>query len=190
MSMIRDEIPPTLSQRGGVSSDVLVGNFEGFGDPYWDTADGNRPSSEEVGSGHARILTPVVLSIDRELKGRSESASTATISGGQIGCDVFLVSGNPVLDADARYVLFLTEVLTERDATVPRLIAAWPVDANDIVDTPLDGELTLDELDNALDNPPSSPETEAPAEPPDGFPEGQDSGPSPDVSRSNPPSAP
>jgi hypothetical protein len=138
---------PTIERLSKRSPVVLDATFKGYGTPFWDTSDARRPTPEDVNSGAAQILTPVELDVTDALKGEAQGAGRVVVWGGEIGCDRFTTDQVPDIVAGSRYVIFLLpQTKPEGPTGNSWIVAAWPVNAKEEVETPLDGPRSLAQL--------------------------------------------
>ena len=145
LEFIETAIPSTAPPRDWLDSaeTVVVGTLERHEDAVWDTPDGSRPTREGFHNG-AGLVTPLVINVERALRGDASAAAKAVESGGVSGCDV-VDYGWPDLVAGERYVFLLRPLLDSTGAPSEHqlLLVGWPVDADDRVAS---GDGRLDSL--------------------------------------------
>lgn len=129
---------------------VFVGRVTAIHEARWSTEDGQSPRDEPFAGAPAFIYTP--LTIEVELPIREANAGDVvetrvgggTVGNGTVGCTHFLLSGVPTDFAiDQRFAIFLID--PELVPETYRLVGIWPA-VNNLVMTPMDGELTVEEL--------------------------------------------
>jgi hypothetical protein len=143
-----DSAPNTMENVAGFSSAVVIGTFDGYGEAAWNTQDGKRPTNyPEVDIG-VLIYRPVGITPDTVLRGSPASGVNARVVGGQVGRDSAHYSDEPILQVGGRYVFFVQPEWDPKNtrSTDPWVIWAWPVNANDMVQTPLEGEVPVSTL--------------------------------------------
>ena len=133
----------------------------------WNTPDGHRPSKEEVRETSARLIRPVLIDVEGQIRGAGAAPEHAIVGGGQLGCDIVTYSGDPALTVGQRYVFFLFPILnSELEPSENVLVmAAWPVGRAGVVNTPHEGDMSLDDVKKGIDEGRKPPETPNPAEP-------------------------
>lgn len=131
--VIEDGLSYTTRNLASVSSPIVVGTFVGFDPARWTTGDGKRPERYQHGDsiGGAFVYQPAHMDTQTVLRGQLDPGPfLARVNGGQAGCDLFLqVSPN-----------------AGNDAPDVRLMHAWPIDAEDIVTTAIEGGRPLAEV--------------------------------------------
>lgn len=149
---IREPIPQTIDNMTALATVILVGTFEGYGKPMWNTPDAARPTYEEFTNTSARIVRPVMLDVETALRGLKDAAEGARVTGGEIGCDSVTYEPDLSLVAGTRYVCFLAPTAESSGEVVSSLIPidAWVV-AADVVETRLDGSTSLEALAKAIE---------------------------------------
>ena len=162
---------PTIERLAKLSPTVVVATFTGYGDPFWDTADGRPAAPDVIRVGDAAIFTPVNLDVSGEVKGPREPAAHAVVWGGTIGCETFTTNQNPTLTEGSRYVAFL---LPRTRKSVPTgdawLVAAWEIGPTEQVETPIDGPRPLGQLTREIREGKVAPTPTPGAEPTSGYP--------------------
>ncbi len=145
---IGQEIPRTIDNMAMMSEVVVVGEFKGIGKARWDSPDGSRPKDRNPLLNPAVIIQPVLIKTETAVRGDPSRAARAFLPGGTIGCDRVIFEGVSVPTEGARYVFWLLRTTDSKGGPIPDLdvLEAWPIDANDIVQTPLDGNLSLSDL--------------------------------------------
>jgi hypothetical protein len=167
ITILNSQAPQTAGSLGEDATDIVVGVFEGYGQTVWNTPDGHRPSKEEVRETSARLIRPVLIDLKGHIRGVGTAAEHAIVGGGQLGCDIVTYSGDPELRVGQRYVFFLFPILNSELQPSENLlvIAAWPVSESDVVTTPHEGDMSLDEVKRSIEEGPKPPETPNPNEP-------------------------
>ena len=170
-NLIGTPITPSIENLSKTSPVVVVATFTGYGQPFWDTADGKAPPKDVVLHGDAEILTRVALDVNGEVKGEREVADRAVVFGGTVGCDAFTSSENPELVAGSKYVMFLEPQTKDGKETGNTwIVAAWPVGPGDSVATPADGPRSLSQLISEIRAGKPESTHEPAAEPTSGYP--------------------
>jgi hypothetical protein len=156
-TIVGQEVPRTIDNMAMMSEVIVVGEFKGIGKARWDTPDGSRP--KDLIQEPAVIIRPVLIETETAVRGDPSRAALAFLRGGTIGCDRMLFAGEPVPTEGSRYVFWLLRSTDSRGGPVPDLglLEAWPIDANEIVQTPLDGKLSLNDLASRVAKVPYSP---------------------------------
>ncbi len=147
ISFVGEPIPPTIANAADFSDIVVVGTLVGYGPDRWSTADGHRPTWNEVRSDGLSIVRPVSIAVERTLRGDSTTLGSVFVLGGRVGCDTFSVSDPLDAAVGTRAVYYLG---TTTDG--PSLLEAWAITADDMVVTPLDGLVPLQEIVDSLGN--------------------------------------
>ena len=146
---------------------IVVGVFDGFGPPHWNTQDGERPKKSDYFVSPASLVRPARITVVAELKGDEAAVERAVQRGGEIGCDKFEYTGDAVLVEGGEFAFFLVPLLTnEGDGTQEHLILeAFPVTDKDEVETPQDGLLSMADFESALAKGIEAPPPAYPGEP-------------------------
>jgi hypothetical protein len=148
----REPLPHSIETMAALSSVIVVGTFEGYGKPFWNTPNGARPTHEELTTSSARIVRPVLIAAEAALRGSVDETANALVAGGEIGCDSITYDPDLSLNVGVSYVLFLAPIADSSGkvgvSVVP--LDGWPVRKDDVVDTPLDGQQTLIALTAAI----------------------------------------
>lgn len=145
-------IDPTMQAVALTYPVIVVGTFERYDVARWSTSDGERPATLAEGND-PHIYRPAVLNVERDLRGTASQAATITaaVDGGEVGCDRFSYDIAPQLEPNARYVFIIGEgVDTNARPSGLRIAEAWPIDADDMVATQLDGVVPLSEFEQVL----------------------------------------
>jgi hypothetical protein len=131
---------------------VVVGVFRGYRGPKWNTADGSKPTQNEFKEKPARLFRPITIDVDGAIRGDGSGGRRAIVKGGSLNCDRVTYSNELVLEAGGRYVYFLVPVALSngKDSKDLLAIAAWPVGAGDLVETPMDGPVKLSDLASTM----------------------------------------
>jgi hypothetical protein len=135
---------------------VLVADVvSATGPAIFNTRDGRQPPQpsdlpENIWSGTTTLLTPVTLDVEEALKGDAAPGTLQVyLEGGEVGCIVQSFDSTPEVATGARYVVTLVPGIDE-DGTQrperPRIIAAWSIGPDGMVDTEADGNVPLVEL--------------------------------------------
>ncbi len=155
-----ERVPSTISNVASFSSTIVLGTFLGYGDARWNTRDGNPPVvSDPHKLPEILIYSPVKIAVDSSLRGDAAATATARVLGGQVGCNAQRWQAAPALAVGTKYVFF---VQPSRDSEVsgitdPWVAWAWPTNADGSVQTPLEGDVTLDDLAKAIADSPVVP---------------------------------
>ena len=144
---------PFIERLTGLASTILVGTFNGHDQARWNTPDGHRPTASELMETSARLHRPLRITVERALRGEPDDAGHAFDPGGRLDCDLTALAGGRELTLGARYVFFLMAVSNSVGALVGdlQLIDAWPVGADDRVETPGEGSKPLEDLVEAIE---------------------------------------
>jgi hypothetical protein len=142
-----DEIPRTIDNMAGMSELVVVGEFKGLGKARWNSSDGTKPKDVTYLTP-AIIERPVLIKTETAVRGDGSRAVHATLRGGTIGCDRWVFEGDPVPSPGVRYVFWLMRTIDSSGgpSTDLNVLEAWPIDAKNLVQTPLDGSLSLSDF--------------------------------------------
>lgn len=139
---------PTVEHLADLSSAILLGTFDGHDEARWNTPDGHRPTPNELTETSARLYRPLRITLERAIRGTAGDAAHAFDPGGRLDCDLVAFIGGPELVQGQRYVFFLLAVTNSvgDEAGDLQLIDAWPVGADDMVETPGEGPKRLADL--------------------------------------------
>lgn len=140
------------------ASTILLGTFDGHGEASWNTPDGRRPTPSEVIETSARLHRPIRMTVERAIRGTAEDAGHAFDPSGRLDCDLVAFIGGPELSVGQRYLFFLATVSNSVGVMVGdlQLVEAWPVGADDIVETRQEGPIALSELIKTIERTPLS----------------------------------
>lgn len=149
------------------ATDIVVGVFGGYGQAEWNTPDGHRPSAQEAQEKTARLNRPLSIELKGQIRGARTAAEHAVARGGMLGCDSVFYSDDMPLTVGQRYLFFMMPIADSEGQLSDDLlvIAAWPVGKSDVVTTPHEGVMSLDEVRKAIDEGPKPAETPNPHEP-------------------------
>jgi len=134
-----------------VSSTVLVGTFQGYEKARWNTGSGDRPTgSENLG---ILIVRPTNIEASKALRGDIAFAQDTVVPGGEVGCSRQTFSSDPILIEGQAYVLFLADdPESSHQGSATKLVGwAWPLTADGLVETPLEGLLEISSIQSTLD---------------------------------------
>lgn len=147
-----EEAADDLNSLGRDAETIVVGVFEGYGLPHWNTADGNRPEKSDYVGSPASLVRPASITVVANLKGDQARAERAVQRGGEIGCDRFEYAGDTVLVTGKQFAFFLVPLLTNEggQAQEQLILEAFPVTEDGDVETPKDGLLTMEDFEIAL----------------------------------------
>lgn len=153
ISIHSDRMPLTVANLASVSTRIVAGTFNDYGPAQWNSSDGKRPPGA---SSHTpdMIYRPAVIAPDRVLTGApTEGDIIARVDGGAVGCDTYTVDSSPELKVGGRYLFYLSYSVDSTGTYIsdPSIIEAWVIDAGDQVKTPLEGALTVDQVETAAD---------------------------------------
>ena len=139
---------PSIEHLTRTASSILVGTFEGHDPARWNTPDGHRPTPGELQETSARLHRPLKIAVEQAPRGSAEDAAHAFDPGGRLDCDLTALAGGRELNPGVRYVFFFLAVMNSVGDMVGdlQLLDAWPVDADDVVETPGEGSLPLADL--------------------------------------------
>jgi hypothetical protein len=127
---------------------IAIVTFKGYGAPFWTTADGHRPSHEEVLRDGPIITRPIVLADAEMLRANAQDLTNAREGGGKIGCDFVSFGGTRDMEVGRRYVIFFfdEETFTGSPAVVSSVLDALPLDGSDIAEAFLEGPTPLGQI--------------------------------------------
>jgi hypothetical protein len=150
---------PSIEHLDDLATSILVGTFDGHDAPRWNTPDGHRPTPSELMETSARLHRPLRITVEQAIRGESEDASHAFDPGGRLDCDLTAIAGGRELTPGGRYVFFFLAVTNSVGATLEdlQLADAWPVGADDVVETPGEGPIALLDLVAAIEQVTPSP---------------------------------
>ncbi len=160
--------PPTINNLRKTTSDTVVGIFGGYGEPRWNTPDGQRPTTAEFEEKPARLIRPISIEFQGAVRGPREAASHAVARGGTLGCDTITYVGDPTLVEGQRYIIFMGPINTSEGKSSGDLLVtnAWRIE-KDVVKTEQDGDLPLETAIDAVKNGPKVTAPPSPGEPPE-----------------------
>jgi hypothetical protein len=144
--------PMTIDNVAGASTDVIVGTFKSYAPTQWNTPDGKRPAGVVTDETPAHLIRHVVIDQPRAIRGKVGDAAHSRVNGGDLGCDHYIQSDSLGLTPDQRYVFFYIPVPSS-EAGPPNdvwLYQAWPIGSDDIVQTGLDGDIPLAQLESKV----------------------------------------
>jgi hypothetical protein len=145
-----------------VGATIVVATVTGEEAGIFNTRDGStprgfgaRPPWPSDRQESAMIYTPVDLQVERTIRGDVlPGALRAVTEGGTVGCSTFQVDdGPPRVEPGRRYVLFLSAAMDadgQRTFPLQEVEFAWPIDAEDVVQT-VQGPMALVDLVRAID---------------------------------------
>lgn len=148
---------PSIEHLDELATSILVGTFEGHDPARWTTPDGHRPTPSEIRETSARLHRPLRITVEQTPRGSADDAAHAFDPGGRLDCDLTALAGGRELTAGQRYVFFLLAVensIGEMTGDL-QLIDAWPIGADDIVETPGEGPKPLADLVRTFESTPS-----------------------------------
>ena len=101
----------------------------------------------------ARLHRPLRIAVEQAPRGSADDATHAFDPGGRLDCDLTALAGGRELEAGRRYVYFLLAVMDSVGAMSGdlQLVDAWPVGADDIVETPGEGPIPLADLIESIE---------------------------------------
>lgn len=161
--------PETIGELRQSTTDTAIGVFRGYGEPRWNTPDGQRPSPEEVQVKSASIVRAITLEVKGTVRGAREDAEHAIARGGTIGCDTFSYPDDTELVEGQRYMFFMIPVSDSEGQPSGEFLVtnAWPIGNDDVVTTARDGDLPLPAAIDAVKNGPKVTAPPSPGEPPE-----------------------
>jgi hypothetical protein len=141
-----DYAPYTIASLAASGKVFVVGEVKAIEPAIFNTADGKKPRGFFAKPGtvanaqpNGKIFTPVVVLVDQVLRGETTPGVVRVlIEGGTIGCYTVRVDVAPVVERGGRYVLILEDGLDadgKKLLDLQQMMFAWPVDANDVVQT-------------------------------------------------------
>jgi hypothetical protein len=138
---------------------IVIGTFQGFGTTKWNTPGSRRPTPAEFAKSAAMLVRPVSIKVENILRGSIASIPHAIVRGGQLGCDLITHSDTPNLTVAVRYIFYLIPVADSdlKPSSDMLVVAAWPIDSNNMVDTVDDGQVPLSQIAATLPQLPTSP---------------------------------
>lgn len=146
-AIVTDErIKPTIANLSSVNELVILATFDGYDEARWNSSDGLPPKAPS--DLWVAIVTPARFTSEDSIRGEVDRASGFEIPGGQIGCDRQSVDSAPALKDGDRYLVFL-QAPNSQEAQVNDawlVYDAFPVRSDNLIETPLDGELSRDQV--------------------------------------------
>ncbi len=139
---------PSIEHLDDLATAILVGTFKGHDAARWNTPDGHRPTPSELTETSARLHRPLRITVEQAPRGDANDAAHAFDPGGRLDCDLTALAGGRELIAGRRYVFFLlavTNSVGDMSGDL-QLLDAWPVGADDVVETPGEGPKALRDL--------------------------------------------
>jgi hypothetical protein len=104
--------------------------------------------------GTVEVVTPIEIDVEQPIHGDATTGPMRVyVEGGTAGCYTTTVDAAPYIDVGTRYLLFLTEPAAAPSSDEPtwaKIIVAWPVDQDDVVQT-IQGPKPLADLIAAID---------------------------------------
>lgn len=149
VSTMYDRVPPTVAQEARASTLVMIGTVESVELPRWNTADGKAPTGRGTAS---TVYRNVVLSVKTLVKGSAATTVNLRLPGGRVGCEVFQGEGVPVdIGVGDQFAVFVQDLpaLDTEGLRLPTVVDAWTVSPDGLVNTPMDGALSVTALANA-----------------------------------------
>jgi hypothetical protein len=167
IGVMSSQMPQTIANVREVATDIVIGVFQGYGPPRWNTPDGHRPTSEEVRETSPRIVQSLSIDPVSELLGDGAAAQNAIVAGGSIGCDRVSFDNDMPLLAGRRYLFFMLPVNDSVGQPSGNFFVfeAWPVGDGDIVETAHEGPMALAEVRTAIEEGPKPSIPPSPGEP-------------------------
>jgi hypothetical protein len=149
------------------ATSVVVGTFGGYGNARWTTPDGHRPTREEFQSGPARLVRPLGIGVNGQIKGARTAAARAVQRGGTTGCDSVTYGNELALHEGQRYVFFLVPLRDSLENVTEDylLLDAFQVGPGDRVTTPADGTFSMADFTDAVLHGPKETVPPSPGEP-------------------------
>jgi hypothetical protein len=143
-----EPIPQTIANMSTIGALVVDAGFVGYGKAVWNTSDGHRPTWEELRSKAIVLERPLAFKDLDLIRGDAAALPSAVARGGTLGCDYMSFDSDPVLTEGSRYLSFLAPVTDSdgKDTGTIQLIEAWPIDANGVVSTRLEGAVDLTDV--------------------------------------------
>lgn len=141
-----DAPAPTVSNRTRGSTSVVIARVVAVGSARWNTLDGTRPSFDAVPPRGAYVYRAITLSVISQSKGSMPGSATVRLPGGTADCFTFLFENTPELVPGRDYAFFLgpSRNASGGDGAMTLTVnEGWPVAADQTVQTPLDGSLSL-----------------------------------------------
>lgn len=151
------------------ATNIVLGTLRGFGRATWTSADGHRPSRQEVQQEGITLVTPADVAPLVALRGPQAAVDRAVIRGGTSGCDTVSFEGDPQLAPGGRYLFLMVPMIDGDGKPTDDLLvlAAWAVDQSDIVSTS-EGRMKLSAVMDALEHGLPTIPPQRPGEPTDG----------------------
>ena len=161
--------PETIGELRKATTDTVVGVFGGYGEPRWNTPDGERPSPEDFRAKPARLRRSIAIELPGAVRGARANAAHAVARGGILGCDTMTYEGDPELVEGHRYMFFMVQLNdSEGQPSGDYLVTdAWPIGNDGVVKTARDGEVPLPAAIDAVKNGPKVKAPPSPGEPPE-----------------------
>ncbi len=135
--------PQTTAMQASISPVILIGTYRGRGTAFWVTPNGTPPRNDQE-AGRSTILTRVTIVTDTVVRGDAKQAIQAAIYGGSIDCSSLTANDPLSLINGERYLFFGTGPdPNDRPKGFVLVYEAWPVRADDTVETPTEGDQPL-----------------------------------------------
>ena len=137
-------VPVTIQKLVSQGRALIIGTVTAIEPSMFNTSDGKRPRGFGTMQGglsnpSAHIITPVVVLLSKDINsGLKPGSVNAYIKGGTVGCYQEKVSFAPDLAVKNRYVFVLqdgTNADGKHSKDRPEIVYAYPVDADDMVQT-------------------------------------------------------
>jgi hypothetical protein len=144
-----DGPPLTIKYTTSTAQTVAVGDVVEVGSPTWNTPNGLSPDLSTRWPRGVIIYTPITIRTEATFKGSLPSTVVIEVPGGTLGCHNYLVEGQTIPAVGSRLVLFLGPSVNSAgvsDSSKPTSFEDWPVGVSDMVQTPAEGSVSLDNL--------------------------------------------
>lgn len=147
-----------------ISPFIVLGIFEGKGESFWSTKNGAPPASAREAQS-TLLVTRVSLSVDTVIRGTPGQADHAVIYGGVVGCTAVVDDDSLSLKVGTRYLIFGTGPAEDAAGNLTNafpIYEAWPVGADDVVETKIEGDLPLRDVTKLIAAHPVAPQVYPP----------------------------
>jgi hypothetical protein len=141
-----DGAPRTIESMAGQASVIALVSVMEIGPAQWNTRDG-APPADRVDWNADSVMRLLRVKVDRLASGVAPDVTTVWVSGGTIGCRMFLTDRVPEIEVGGRFAIFATDIAPATGLKdVLRGKELWTIAADNTVTDPDLGKITLDEF--------------------------------------------